>query len=73
MTYERQEAQPETLKKSMTPRKKAWSDTCGVMAATACCALNPACGPCRTELPLLSAYATQHAAEGLTVLGLTLP
>jgi len=30
------------------------------------------CGPCRTELPLLSAYATQHAAEGLTVLGLTL-
>jgi thiol-disulfide isomerase/thioredoxin len=30
------------------------------------------CGPCRTELPLLSAYAAQHAAEGLTVLGLTL-
>jgi thiol-disulfide isomerase/thioredoxin len=30
------------------------------------------CGPCRTELPLLSAYATQHAAEGLTVLGFTL-
>ncbi len=30
------------------------------------------CGPCRTELPLLSAYATQHASEGLTVLGLTL-
>jgi len=30
------------------------------------------CGPCRTELPLLSAYATQHAAQGLTVLGLTL-
>jgi len=30
------------------------------------------CGPCRTELPVLSAYATQHAAEGLTVLGLTL-
>jgi thiol-disulfide isomerase/thioredoxin len=30
------------------------------------------CGPCRTELPLLSAYATQHAGEGLTVFGLTL-
>ena len=30
------------------------------------------CGPCREELPLLSAYATQHAAEGLTVLGFTL-
>src|ERR1700732_765238 len=27
------------------------------------------CGPCREELPLLSAYAAQHAAEGLTVLG----
>lgn len=26
------------------------------------------CVPCREELPLLSAYATQHAAEGLTVL-----
>lgn len=30
------------------------------------------CGPCREELPLLSAYATQHAAERLTVLGFTL-
>jgi cytochrome c biogenesis protein CcmG/thiol:disulfide interchange protein DsbE len=30
------------------------------------------CGPCRTELPLLSEYATQHAAQGLTVLGFTL-
>jgi cytochrome c biogenesis protein CcmG/thiol:disulfide interchange protein DsbE len=30
------------------------------------------CGPCREELPLLSAYATQHAAEGLTVLGFAL-
>jgi thiol-disulfide isomerase/thioredoxin len=30
------------------------------------------CGPCRTELPLLSAYATRHAAEGLTVLGFSL-
>jgi cytochrome c biogenesis protein CcmG/thiol:disulfide interchange protein DsbE len=30
------------------------------------------CGPCREELPLLSAYATQHAADGLTVLGFTL-
>jgi cytochrome c biogenesis protein CcmG, thiol:disulfide interchange protein DsbE len=30
------------------------------------------CGPCREELPVLSAYATQHAAEGLTVLGFTL-
>ncbi len=30
------------------------------------------CGPCRTELPLLSAYATQHVTEGLTVLGFTL-
>ncbi len=30
------------------------------------------CAPCRTELPLLSAYAAQHAAEGLTVLGFTL-
>jgi cytochrome c biogenesis protein CcmG/thiol:disulfide interchange protein DsbE len=27
------------------------------------------CGPCREELPLLSSYAAQHAAEGLTVLG----
>src|SRR6202790_85188 len=30
------------------------------------------CGPCREELPLLSAYAAQHAAEGLTVLGFAL-
>lgn len=30
------------------------------------------CSPCREELPLLSAYATRHAADGLTVLGLTL-
>jgi thiol-disulfide isomerase/thioredoxin len=30
------------------------------------------CGPCREELPLLSSYAAQHAAEGLTVLGITL-
>src|ERR1700676_2971261 len=30
------------------------------------------CGPCREELPLLSAYAAQHAAEGLMVLGFTL-
>jgi cytochrome c biogenesis protein CcmG/thiol:disulfide interchange protein DsbE len=30
------------------------------------------CAPCREELPLLSSYATQHAAEGLTVLGFAL-
>jgi cytochrome c biogenesis protein CcmG/thiol:disulfide interchange protein DsbE len=30
------------------------------------------CAPCREELPLLSAYAAQHAAEGLTVLAFTL-
>jgi thiol-disulfide isomerase/thioredoxin len=30
------------------------------------------CGPCRKELPLLSAYATQHAREGLKVLAFTL-
>jgi cytochrome c biogenesis protein CcmG/thiol:disulfide interchange protein DsbE len=30
------------------------------------------CGPCREELPLLSAYAAQHAADGLTVLGFAL-
>ena len=30
------------------------------------------CGPCREELPLLSAYAAQHAAEGLMVLGFSL-
>ena len=27
------------------------------------------CEPCRSELPLLSEYATQHAAQGLEVLG----
>lgn len=30
------------------------------------------CSPCREELPLLSAYAAQHAADGLTVLGFSL-
>lgn len=30
------------------------------------------CGPCREELPLLSAYAAEHAAQGLTVLGFAL-
>ena len=30
------------------------------------------CVPCRTELPLLSAYAQAHAAEGLTVLAFSL-
>jgi cytochrome c biogenesis protein CcmG, thiol:disulfide interchange protein DsbE len=30
------------------------------------------CGPCREELPLLSAYAEQHAASGLSVLGFAL-
>jgi cytochrome c biogenesis protein CcmG/thiol:disulfide interchange protein DsbE len=30
------------------------------------------CAPCREELPLLSAYAAQHASEGLTVLGFAL-
>ena len=30
------------------------------------------CGPCREELPLLSAYAAQHAKDGLTVLGFSL-
>lgn len=30
------------------------------------------CGPCRQELPLLSAYATDHAAQGLIVLGFSL-
>jgi cytochrome c biogenesis protein CcmG, thiol:disulfide interchange protein DsbE len=30
------------------------------------------CGPCREELPLLSAYAEKHASRGLTVLGFTL-
>lgn len=30
------------------------------------------CEPCRTELPLLSAYAARHAAQGLRVLGFSL-
>jgi cytochrome c biogenesis protein CcmG/thiol:disulfide interchange protein DsbE len=30
------------------------------------------CGPCREELPLLSAYAEKHASRGLSVLGFTL-
>jgi cytochrome c biogenesis protein CcmG/thiol:disulfide interchange protein DsbE len=30
------------------------------------------CVPCRQELPLLSAYAAEHAAEGLVVLGFSL-
>jgi cytochrome c biogenesis protein CcmG/thiol:disulfide interchange protein DsbE len=30
------------------------------------------CGPCRQELPLLSAYAAKHASQGLSVLGFTL-
>jgi peroxiredoxin len=30
------------------------------------------CVPCRDELPLLSKYATDHAAQGLTVLGFSL-
>jgi len=30
------------------------------------------CVPCRDELPLLSAYAAEHAAQGLTVLGFSL-
>jgi cytochrome c biogenesis protein CcmG/thiol:disulfide interchange protein DsbE len=30
------------------------------------------CGPCREELPLLSAYAEKYASRGLTVLGFTL-
>lgn len=30
------------------------------------------CVPCRKELPLLSAYAAQHAAQGLRVLGFSL-
>lgn len=30
------------------------------------------CVPCREELPLLSAYAAQHAADGLSVLGFCL-
>src|ERR1700689_3354207 len=30
------------------------------------------CVPCREDLPLLSDYATQHAVQGLTVLGFAL-
>jgi len=30
------------------------------------------CEPCRTELPILSAYAKRHAAEGLRVIGISL-
>ena len=30
------------------------------------------CSPCRDELPLLSAYAKQHEAQGLRVLGFSL-
>ncbi len=30
------------------------------------------CDPCRTELPILSAYAAHHAQQGLTVLGFCL-
>jgi thiol-disulfide isomerase/thioredoxin len=30
------------------------------------------CVPCRDELPLLSRYAAEHAAQGLSVLGFTL-
>ncbi len=30
------------------------------------------CVPCREELPLLSTYAAEHAARGLSVLGFTL-
>jgi len=30
------------------------------------------CVPCREELPLLSAYAAQHAGEGLEILGFSL-
>jgi cytochrome c biogenesis protein CcmG, thiol:disulfide interchange protein DsbE len=30
------------------------------------------CGPCRQELPLLSAYAARHSEDGLLVLGFTL-
>jgi peroxiredoxin len=30
------------------------------------------CVPCRIELPLLSAYATRHASDGLQVLGFSL-
>jgi len=30
------------------------------------------CSPCREELPLLSQYATEHASQGLRVLGFSL-
>ncbi|GLQ92780.1 peroxiredoxin family protein [Dyella acidisoli] len=30
------------------------------------------CGPCREELPLLSRYASEHAKDGLVVLGFSL-
>ncbi|GLQ89992.1 peroxiredoxin family protein [Dyella flagellata] len=30
------------------------------------------CGPCREELPLLSRYASEHAKQGLVVLGFSL-
>ena len=30
------------------------------------------CGPCRDELPILSAYAARHAADGLRVLGFSI-
>ena len=30
------------------------------------------CSPCREELPLLSKYATEHASQGLRVLGFSL-
>lgn len=30
------------------------------------------CGPCREELPLLSRYASEHAGQGLEVLGFSL-
>src|SRR5690348_16648748 len=30
------------------------------------------CAPCRDELPLLSKYATEHASQGLRVLGFSL-
>ncbi len=30
------------------------------------------CAPCRAELPLLSSYATEYAAKGLTILGFAL-
>jgi thiol-disulfide isomerase/thioredoxin len=30
------------------------------------------CGPCREELPILSAYAARHAADGVRVLGFSI-